>query len=63
MMSEEPFAKCTPVLFEARQFGERVRLAMLDTQRKNILDILWVPVTSARQILSGCVPLEKQNEG
>lgn len=57
-MFEEPFAKSTTMLFRARQLGERVCLAMLDTQRKNILDILWLPLTSARQILSSYVTLE-----
>lgn len=62
-MFEEPFAKCTPMIFRAQWFEECVCLTMIATQRKNILDILWVPVTSARQILSGYVPLECKNEG
>lgn len=62
-MLEEPSAKRTPMVFGAQQFGEHACLTMLDTQSKNILDILWIPVTSARQILSGGVPLERKNEG
>lgn len=60
---EVPFAKRTPIILRLWQLGKHVCLAMLETQRKNILDTLWVPVTSARQILSSCVLLEWENEG